>query len=101
VKVTVRLATADDYEGICAVLEEVDALHREALPHVFRKPEGPAREREDILEQVAGGVNMGLFVAEASGQVVGVLQALICEAPPERLLVPSLSQADRIGIACR
>jgi GNAT superfamily N-acetyltransferase len=70
------------------VLDEVDALHRDALPHMFRKPDGPVREREDILEQVAGGVNMGLFVADVDGQVVGVLQVLICESPPERLLVP-------------
>jgi len=70
---TIRPATPDDYEAICEVLDEVDALHREALPHIFRKPEGPVRERADILEQVAGGINMGLFVAEASGQVVGVL----------------------------
>jgi hypothetical protein len=72
--VTVRPATLDDYEAICEVLDEVDALHREALPHIFRKPDGPVREREDILAQVTGGDNLGLFVAEASGQVVGVLQ---------------------------
>jgi GNAT superfamily N-acetyltransferase len=86
--VTIRPATPDDYEAICEVLDGVDALHRDALPHIFRKPDGPVREREDILEQVAGGDDMGLFVAEASGQVVGVLQVLICESPPERLLVP-------------
>jgi hypothetical protein len=56
--VTIRPAISDDDEAIRAVLDEVDALHREAQPHLFRKPDGPVREREDILEQVAGGDNM-------------------------------------------
>jgi len=86
--VTLGSTSPDDYEAICEVLDEVYALHREALPHIFRKPEGPVRERADILEQVAGGINMGLFVAEASGEMVGVLQVLMCESPPERHQVP-------------
>ena len=65
--VTIRPAVPDDYEQICEVLDEADTLHREALPHIFRKPDGPVRERSDIQEQVAGGENLGLFVAEAAG----------------------------------
>jgi hypothetical protein len=50
--VIIRPATPDDDEAICEVLDEVDALHREALPHIFRKPDGHVRV--DILDQVAG-----------------------------------------------
>ena len=45
VSVTVRSATADDYEVRCALWDAVDELHGEALPTVFRKPVEPPRDR--------------------------------------------------------
>jgi len=82
----IRPAAPDDYEGICDVLEEVDALHREVLPHIFRKPDRAVRGREAI--PVMGEPKMSLFVAEAAGSVVGVLRVRICESPPGPLMVP-------------
>src|SRR5689334_3776849 len=83
---TVRPAVPDDYETLCELLEEVDAVHREALPHLLRKPDGPGRGRDYIVE--AGDINVGLFVAEVFGEVVGAIRVNICEAPPEPDWVP-------------
>jgi GNAT superfamily N-acetyltransferase len=41
-----------------------------------------------IREQAAGGMNRGLFVADAAREVVGVMLVLMCESPAERLLGP-------------
>ena len=44
-EVIIREATADDYEVLCELFDEVDALHRDHLPHIFRKPTGLVREQ--------------------------------------------------------
>ena len=41
----IREATADDYEALCELFDEVDALHRDHLPHFFRRPTGPVRDQ--------------------------------------------------------
>ena len=38
---SIREVTHEDYEGLCKVFAEVDALHRESLRQVFREPDGP------------------------------------------------------------
>jgi len=47
----IRPATIDDDEQLCGLFDEVDRLHREALPNVFRKPDGPTRSRERIAHR--------------------------------------------------
>ena len=86
-KPDIRPATAEDYETISEVLGQVDAFHRDALPHVFRKPDGPARDPEYILAALADA-NTGLFVAEAAGRLVGVIHVALRESPPAPIFVP-------------
>ena len=35
---------------MCAIFAEADAMHREALPHIFREAAGPARPKDFILK---------------------------------------------------
>ena len=51
-KMLIRQATMEDYPELCAVLDEVDAQHREALPQVFRDPGDVARSRAYIASIV-------------------------------------------------
>jgi ribosomal protein S18 acetylase RimI-like enzyme len=74
--ITIRLATPDDYEALCALSEELDFLHRLHQPERFQKPAGPSREREFLLGRIADP-NVCFLVAEAEGQVVGQVQASI------------------------
>jgi len=46
VGVVIREAAADDYEVLCELFDEVDALHRDNLPQIFQKPTGPVWEQE-------------------------------------------------------
>ena len=83
----VRRATVQDYAGMCAVLNEVDAQHREALPHLFRDPCGVARSRAYIAA-IIEDEDAGLWLAEREGQVVGVVHVSIRESGDIPILVP-------------
>jgi ribosomal protein S18 acetylase RimI-like enzyme len=86
-EMTIRRATAQDYEALCEIIEEVDALHREALPHIFRESGGPARDRIYMLGLLADE-DHGLFVAEIEGQAAGYVHVTVRDAPPIPILVP-------------
>jgi ribosomal protein S18 acetylase RimI-like enzyme len=83
----IRQATVMDYAGICAVLSEVDALHREALPQVFRDPGTVVRSRAYIAS-IVEDENAGLWVAEDEGQIVGLLNVSARETRDLPILVP-------------
>jgi ribosomal protein S18 acetylase RimI-like enzyme len=83
----IRSANLEDYEELYAVFEEVDALHCEALPQVFQEPDGPVRSREYVTA-IVSNENMVLFVAESDGQIIGLVQAYVQEAPDIPLFVP-------------
>jgi ribosomal protein S18 acetylase RimI-like enzyme len=86
-EMTIRRVTAQDYEALCKIIEEVDALHREALPYIFRESGGPVRDRIYVLGLLADE-DHGLFVAEIEGQVAGYVHVTVREAPPIPILVP-------------
>ena len=83
----VRQANAHDYDALCAIIDEVDSLHRDQMPHIFQKPPGPVRDREYILGLLADQ-DVGLFVAEVKGQVAGFVHVLVRDTPPWPVLVP-------------
>lgn len=83
---SIREATQGDYEGLCDVFAEVDTLHRKALPHVFREPDGPARTKEYISGLIANE-DVSLFVAEREGQIIGLVQTIIRQAPDIPIMV--------------
>jgi diamine N-acetyltransferase len=82
----VRRAISEDYASLCALLGEVDELHRAALPWLFRKPDGEPRSLSHFTELLASRES-AVFVAEAS-QVVGVATAKLRDAPSLGVFVP-------------
>jgi len=79
-KVNIRKASVEDYDSLCSTFDEVDALHRNNLPHIFKKSDGPVREHDYYLGLISDD-NVGLFVAESDGDVVGFVHVIIKEAP--------------------
>lgn len=75
----IRQATDNDYGGLCEVFEEGDAFHREALPRVFREPDGPARTRGYVSSIIADD-SACLFVAEHGSQIIGLVLTFVREA---------------------
>jgi len=86
-QIAIRPASAHDIEELDEVIEEVDALHREQMPHILQKPHGPPRDREYMLELLADE-SYGVFVADAEGEILGFVQVAIRDTPPIPILVP-------------
>jgi ribosomal protein S18 acetylase RimI-like enzyme len=96
--VSIRRADPADYQAVCELLAELDALHAEHLPDVFRKTEGPAREWDYYCGLLADD-NVAVFVAEADGRVVGLAHVAIREAPAIPIFVPRrYAVVDAIGV---
>jgi ribosomal protein S18 acetylase RimI-like enzyme len=83
----IREANPEDYESLCEVFSEIDTLHRGALPHVYRKPDGPGRS-EEYISSVIADENTALFVAQSDGGIVGLVQILLREASDISIMVP-------------
>ena len=86
-KINVRKATADDYNSLCELFDEVDTLHRDNLPHIFQKPGGAARE-QDYYSGLIADENVALFVAEVGENLVGFVHVIVRDAPAMPVFVP-------------
>ncbi len=74
-----RTATLDDFDQLCALHAEVDALHRSAHPDLFQEIDGPSRSREEI-SQCLSDPDRTLIVAEHDGRVIGCVHVFIRRA---------------------
>jgi ribosomal protein S18 acetylase RimI-like enzyme len=86
-EISVRKATADDYNSLCELFDEIDALHRDNLPHIFQKPGGVARE-QDYYSGLIADENVALLVAEVGGKLVGFVHAIVRDTPAFPLFIP-------------
>jgi ribosomal protein S18 acetylase RimI-like enzyme len=86
-EISIRKATADDYSAMCELFNEVDALHRDKLPRIFRQPDGAAREKDYYLGLIADE-DVALLVAEVAQDLVGYVHALVRDAPAVPVFVP-------------
>ena len=64
-----RVASEDDLPSICALGEEVNALHHKAWPHVFASPGAAERDREWWAQSI-GQEGATTLVAESQGKVI-------------------------------
>ena len=83
----VREARHEDYDALCLILEEGDAYHRDAVPHIYRKPDGPTRSWQYIAGLITDQ-NVTILVAEREEKLIGAIKVLIRETPDIPLLVP-------------
>jgi ribosomal protein S18 acetylase RimI-like enzyme len=97
-QIQVRKAAATDYEALCELFDQVDALHRDNLPQIFQKPNGPIREHDYYLGLIADE-NVGLFIAEAAEKLLGFVHVVLRDAPPIPIFVPRcVAVIDGIGV---
>ena len=83
----IREATPRDYQRLCTLIDQVDGLHREHLPHIFQKAEGPTRQREYVLGLIAAD-NVGVFVTEQDGRLIGLVVVIVRVSSDIPILVP-------------
>jgi ribosomal protein S18 acetylase RimI-like enzyme len=86
-RVSIREANLQDYEELCEVIAEADDLHREAIPRMFRAPEGPARPKE-YVRSIITNENAILMVAQSEEEIVGLVKVDVRQAPDIPLMVP-------------
>jgi diamine N-acetyltransferase len=86
-ELSIRPATIDDYDGVALVFDEIDRLHRQALPHIFRAVAGRALERA-YFEAVLADPEADWLLAERAGEIVGFANVRILHAPDRPMLVP-------------
>ena len=86
-EISVRKATTDDYNSLCELFDEIDALHRDKLPHIFQKPSGAARE-QDYYSGLIVDENVALWVAEVGEKLVGFVHAIVRDTPAMPVFVP-------------
>ncbi|MEP7052018.1 MAG: GNAT family N-acetyltransferase [Pseudomonadota bacterium] len=94
----IREATAGDYEGVVALYAEVDALHAQRAPWMFRAPLSEPRSREFFDNQLRAA-DSTLLVADAGG-IVGLAAVILRSAPEMSIFVPQRwGVLDNIAVA--
>jgi diamine N-acetyltransferase len=83
----IREATLLDYEDLCELFDEADKLHRDHLSERFQEPNGPARDKEFMLDLLADQT-VEVFVVESDGELLGLVQAAVKVSPPRSIFVP-------------
>jgi diamine N-acetyltransferase len=87
VNYSIRPATIDDYDRVALVFDEIDRLHRQALPHIFRATAGPALDRT-YFDSVLADPEAAWLVAEHDSEILGFTMVRILQAPDRPALVP-------------
>jgi GNAT superfamily N-acetyltransferase len=77
--IRVRQASLRDYEELCALFDELDEVHRQALPDMFQPFPPPARTREQVAHWLAQPEST-VLVAQSEDGVVG-LAVLLTRTP--------------------
>lgn len=83
----IRKAGIKDWQQLNFLYSELDQLHIDSLPGVFRKPEGFPRSK-DYFEKIFTDPNSAIFVAEIDQGMIGFVHAFIRESLVIPLLVP-------------
>lgn len=86
-KINIRKAIAEDYSALIGLFDEIDVIHRDNLPRLFQKPNGPAREPDYYLGLISDE-STAVLIAEMDGKIVGSVHALVRNAPDFPILVP-------------
>ena len=84
--VEIRPAVEDDFAQLCVLFDELDELHRNARPDIFRKPAGDARSRDDV-KWLIGGDDGTILVADDRDRLAGLAVVLRRSPPAHPLLV--------------
>lgn len=86
---TIREVTVGDEAAVCHLFAEVDDVHAEALPHVFRKTRSKAAAtfRRGRLVRV-GDEGSVVFVAEHAGTLLGLVRVGVRQSPDLPIMTP-------------
>jgi GNAT superfamily N-acetyltransferase len=88
-EVTIRRAVMADLEAVGALLQDLDDLHRGALPWLLRRVDGPPLT--DFLEAYVSKHDHAMFLAVApEGSLVGVLYMFLRQPARASIVAPTV-----------
>jgi GNAT superfamily N-acetyltransferase len=97
--IVVRGAVSSDYEEVIGLLGEVDKLHGEEVPWLFRTAVEQPRPL-GWFEKWLQDDRSGILVAELAGKVVGVVTVILRTAPEFPVFIPqSWGVVDNLVVA--
>ncbi|MEO2005367.1 MAG: GNAT family N-acetyltransferase, partial [Candidatus Poribacteria bacterium] len=76
----IRTARESEYDDIHRLFELAERRNHKLLPHIYKDPERPVRTRE-YLRKAISTEGSTLLVAEAAGQLVGMVRAAAFSGP--------------------
>ena len=85
----IRQATEADYEQLCDLFAELDTFHRVARPDLFRKPEGPPRDRSHVARLIASPASAILVAAQPDARILHGFATLIGHERPATPVRPA------------
>jgi len=77
----IRLATLDDLDLLARLNTDVQRLHANALPHLFKQPDNPAAIIADFRERIFANVEGRVFFAELDDEAAGYVYAHMTHRP--------------------
>jgi diamine N-acetyltransferase len=83
---TARRARTEDYEAVSRLFDELETLHHERLPWMFKAPASVPRTAEFFAELLNRDAS-AFFVADANG-IVGFAHGLMRSAPALPMFIP-------------
>ena len=88
-EVTIRRAVIADLEAVSALLQDLDDLHRGALPWLLRRVDGPPLT--DFLEAYVSKHDYAMFLAVApEGSLAGVLYMFLRQPARASIVAPTV-----------
>lgn len=81
----IRNVTSEDYPAVCRLFEEGDALHRHALPNLFRQVLPP--RTKEFVEGFIGNDNAPMLVAVSGTELIGLVHFHVVAIPDRPVMV--------------
>jgi len=97
---TVREATAQDLPAICALGEEVNAIHHAAFPCIFAGPAVPERDLAHWSNSI-GKVDATTLLAEEEGQTIAFVTLAVANETNSLLQPMRVGRVGSIGVTER
>ncbi len=77
----IRRATGADVELLARLNQDIQLIHAEAYPDIFKRPDHLAAVAADFESRILGNVNGYVLIAEVEGEAVGYIYAQTVERP--------------------
>jgi diamine N-acetyltransferase len=97
--VIIRKATEQDYPGLAKLWDDLNYIHSDALPDIFMTPQ-PTPQSLEYVRYLLSNEKASIFVAEDQGEIIGLIQPTIREAPDNPVTIKrSFVSIDDICVA--